>query len=77
MSVFKKLRNFLSKKETRAGLAGLGAVAGFGGFEGMKYGDALTKGIGGLNVASGLSAGGTTGCAASWSRWLQSGARLR
>ena len=61
MSVFKKLRNFLSKKETRAGLAGLGAVAGFGGFEGMKYGDALTKGIGGLNVASGLSAGGTTG----------------
>ena len=61
MSVFKKLRNFLSKKETRAGLAGLGAVAGFGGFEGMKYGDALTKGIGGLNVASGLSAGGTSG----------------
>ena len=61
MSVFKKLRNFLSKKETRAGLAGLGAVAGFGGFEGMKYGDAFTKGIGGLNVASGLSAGGTSG----------------
>ena len=39
MSVFKKLRNFLRKKETRAGLAGLGAVAGFGGFEGMKYGE--------------------------------------
>lgn len=61
MSVFRKLRNFLNKKETRVGLAGLGAVAGFGGFEGMKYGDALTKGIGGLNVASGLSAGGTSG----------------
>lgn len=61
MSVFKKLRNFLNKKETRVGLAGLGAVAGFGGFEGMKYGDAFTKGIGGLNVASGLSAGGTSG----------------
>ena len=61
MSVFKKLRKFLNKKETRVGLAGLGAVAGFGGFEGMKYGDALTKGIGGLNVASGVSAGGTSG----------------
>lgn len=61
MSVFRKLRKFLNKKETRVGLAGLGAVAGFGGFEGMKYGDAFTKGIGGLNVASGLSAGGTSG----------------
>jgi hypothetical protein len=60
-SIFNKIGNFLKKDEVRAGLSLGGAVAGFGGFEGMKYGDALTKGFGGLNVASGLSAGGLSG----------------
>lgn len=60
-SVFKRLGNFLKKDEARIGLGALGAVAGLGGFEGMRYGDALTKGIGGLNIASGVSAGGTSG----------------
>ena len=60
-SIFKKIGNFLKKDEVRAGLALGGAAAGFGAFDGMKYGNAIAGGLGGLNVASGLSAGGTSG----------------
>ena len=61
MSIFKKIRNFLGKDEVRAGLAIGSGLAGMGAFDGMKYGNALTTGLGGLNVASGLSAGGVSG----------------
>ena len=61
MSVFKKIRNFLGKDEVRAGLAIGGGLAGLGAFDNMKYGNYLTTGLGGLNVASGLSAGGVSG----------------
>ena len=61
MSIFKKIRNFLGKDEVRAGLAIGSGLAGMGAFDGMKYGSALTTGLGGLNVASGLSAGGVSG----------------
>ena len=61
MSVFKKIRNFLGKDEVRAGLAIGSGLAGLGAFDNMKYGNYLTTGLGGLNVASGLSAGGVSG----------------
>ena len=61
MSIFKKIRNFLGKDEVRAGLALGRGLAGLGAFDGMKYGNYLTTGLGGLNVASGLSAGGVSG----------------
>ena len=61
MSVFKKIRKFLGKDEVRAGLAIGGGLAGLGAFDNMKYGNYLTTGLGGLNVASGLSAGGVSG----------------
>lgn len=60
-SIFKKIGNFLNKDEVRGGLALGSALGGFGAFDGMKYGDTITKTLGGLNVASGLRAGGASG----------------
>lgn len=60
-SIFKKIRNFLNKDEVRGGLALASAAGGFGAFDGLKYGDALKTTLGGLNLASGLDAGGASG----------------
>ena len=60
-SIFKKIGNFLNKDEVRGGLALGSALGGFGAFDGFKYGDTINKTLGGLNIASGLRAGGTSG----------------
>lgn len=60
-SIFKKIGNFLNKDEVRGGLALGSALGGFGAFDGFKYGDTINKTLGGLNLASGLRAGGTSG----------------
>jgi hypothetical protein len=60
-SIFQKIGNFLNKDEVRGGLALGSALGGFGAFDGFKYGDTINKTLGGLNVASGLRAGGASG----------------
>ena len=60
-SIFKKIGNFLNRDEVRGGLALGSALGGFGAFDGFKYGDTINKTLGGLNVASGLRSGGTSG----------------
>ena len=60
-SIFKKIGNFLNRDEVRGGLALGSALGGFGAFDGFKYGDTINKTLGGLNLASGLRAGGASG----------------